>query len=348
MSDGTPTPASRRPDDAEPDGIADDTPEQELAEDFSADPDSDLDGPDTGTSTDAAARDARDRDAVDGDPVPYDAVPASEHAARGEAGTELTDAPPALEEPPVLEREERDFSTAGSYTEPEPVADAPGAEDRPASEPVAPVAVPLAATAVAPTVATDPNASRVVYVQPPVPPRKRGNRVFGALIALVSTVLFAALYAGIAVLLLALRGPADGVERGLVGFVSSTAFIVPVVYYAVFAIVIALLINRGGWWAHVIGSLVVGILVYVFSVGTILLLANVVGMSPSEARLALAGTLGQPILFAAAVAAREVALWIGLGIAARGRRVTARNAEAREAFDREQADAERERAHAAF
>ena len=41
-------------------------------------------------------------------------------------------------------------------------------------------------------------------------------------------------------------------------------------------------------------------------------------------------------MIAAALVAREVSIWIGLAIAARGRRVRVRNDETRTAWDREQ------------
>ena len=54
-------------------------------------------------------------------------------------------------------------------------------------------------------------------------------------------------------------------------------------------------------------------------------------------------------MIAAALVAREVSIWIGLAIAARGRRVKARNVETRTAWDREQEEkkAEYERTGAA-
>jgi hypothetical protein len=50
-----------------------------------------------------------------------------------------------------------------------------------------------------------------------------------------------------------------------------------------------------------------------------------------------------PGAIVAALLAREVALWTGAPIAARGRRVKARNIEARETFDREEAEAKAKR-----
>ena len=56
-----------------------------------------------------------------------------------------------------------------------------------------------------------------------------------------------------------------------------------------------------------------------------------------------------PFVIAAALVAREVSIWIGLAIAARGRRVKDRNVETRTAWDREQEEkkAEYERGIAA-
>ncbi len=191
-------------------------------------------------------------------------------------------------------------------------------------------------------------APQIVYVENPVPPRRKSNRAFGAGLALVSTVVFAALYAALAAVLLGLRLPAENFDGGYRNFLIGAAFIIPIIVYAVVALLMALLVNRAAWWAHVLGSLVIGVLVYVFSVGILLLLSDVVGSTPDEARTLLASALAQPILVAAAIAAREVSMWFGFAAAARGRRVTARNAEARAEFDREQAEraAERDRGYA--
>ena len=67
--------------------------------------------------------------------------------------------------------------------------------------------------------------------------------------------------------------------------------------------------------------------------------------TPAEARELFVGQLGNPFVIVSALLAREVSMWVGAGIAARGRRVKARNVADREAYDRELAEkrAEHER-----
>jgi hypothetical protein len=95
--------------------------------------------------------------------------------------------------------------------------------------------------------------------------------------------------------------------------------------FALGFIVLVVILNRAGWWAHVIGK------------------------TPAEANAAFGALATNPLMIAAALVAREVSIWIGLAIAARGRRVRARNEETRTAWDREQEEkrAEYERGGAA-
>jgi hypothetical protein len=74
--------------------------------------------------------------------------------------------------------------------------------------------------------------------------------------------------------------------------------------------------------------------VYFGMIGILLLIGNVFHGSPTPVTFAALAV--NPWVIAAAVVAREASIWTGLGIAARGRRVKARNVEARAAFDREQ------------
>jgi hypothetical protein len=132
----------------------------------------------------------------------------------------------------------------------------------------------------------------------------------------------------------------------VLAFVNSSAFWVPVLYFALASVLLAIVLNRAAWWAHVIGSVLVAIFVFWASAGTLALLSNVVGMTPDDAGATFWSIAGNPILFIATILAREVPLWIGLAISTRGRKVRARNAEAKAAYDAEQAEkkAEYERA----
>jgi hypothetical protein len=202
-------------------------------------------------------------------------------------------------------------------------------------------------------VATEPEAAptpvQTVYVHAPVPPRKRGNRGIGSLIALGSAIIFAAIYAAIVLVIVPLFAPPRAVGFEFLSFFSSAAFFVPVLVFAVVFILLVLILNRANWWAYILGSLFVGVLVYFVSIGILLLVNGVVGLTPSGAARAFRSAAQSPVIVAAGLVAREISLWMGAAVAARGRRVRARNAEDRAAYDRDtaRARAEYERAVAA-
>ncbi|MFT4283743.1 MAG: hypothetical protein QM598_02785 [Protaetiibacter sp.] len=210
-------------------------------------------------------------------------------------------------------------------------------------EPVAAVE-PVTAEPVVPVVAESPR--EVVYVQAPTPPKPRQNRGFGVLISLLGALAFALLYLGAAAVIFSLT-PNTVVESTFSSFLASPFFWGPVIVYAVFAVVFALIVNRAAWWAHVIGSLFVAVLSYAVSIGVLALLVNIVGMTPDEAVRWLTAVATSPLLLAVALIARETSLWFGLAIAARGRRVKERNATDRALFEQSVAErrAEYERAH---
>ena len=95
-----------------------------------------------------------------------------------------------------------------------------------------------------------------------------------------------------------------------------------------------------------VGSAVVALVVYWGSAGLLTLLTDVVNQTPDEAAATFWAFAGSAILFIAAILAREVAMWVGLTISVRGRKIRVRNAEAKSAYDAEQAEkkAEYERA----
>lgn len=175
---------------------------------------------------------------------------------------------------------------------------------------------------------------QTVYVTAPTPPKKRGNRGLGTLFAVLGTLAFALLHGMITAIAYVSADRSFDLSRFLV----SSGFLVPTLTFLVVFVLAVLLINRAGWWAWVLGSLVVAVATYLASIGIVMLLENVVAMTPAEAedtwqRLAVSA----PMVIALVVA-REVAIWFGLAIAVRGRRVKARNIEARAAYDRELAE----------
>jgi hypothetical protein len=119
-------------------------------------------------------------------------------------------------------------------------------------------------------------------------------------------------------------------------FVLSAAFITPIVVFLVTMVLLALLVNRGSWPWYIIGGFLVGILVYGgYLAGGLITVAP--RITQSEVQGFLTSVAITPLAIAAGVAAREVALWTGLLISARGKRVKAKNVESRATFDREEA-----------
>lgn len=178
---------------------------------------------------------------------------------------------------------------------------------------------------------------QTVYVTAPVPPRKKGNRGLGSVLAIVAAIVFAAAYLGVAALLILFVRP-DGVADAVGAFATGPLFYVPVLAFLVLMVLWALLANRASWWAWVLGSLVIAVLVYFVSIGALLLIAGGFGLTAGEAAETFARLALNPVIIAAALLAREAAVWFGAAIAARGRRVRERNYAAWETFEREEAE----------
>lgn len=173
----------------------------------------------------------------------------------------------------------------------------------------------------------------VVYVQAPVPPKLKGNRGVGTLLAVLGVLLFAALYAAIAFVLIATVFTGTGATFSQ--FLTTSVFLVPVSLFLVAFILLVLIVNRGGWAAHVFGSLIVGLVVYFGTAGIALLLYTVGGTGNAPTFLAL---LANPFIVISALVAREISIWVGLAIAARGRRVKERNLDLVDAWEKEHAE----------
>lgn len=178
---------------------------------------------------------------------------------------------------------------------------------------------------------------QTVYVTAPQPPRRKGNRGLGSLLAVLATVVFAAVYAGVTALLIMFVRP-EGIEGAIGQFVTGPLFYVPVLAFLVLMVLWALLANRASWWAWVLGSLIIAALVYFVSIGTLLLVAGGFGLTASQAAETFTGLALNPAIIVAALLAREVSVWFGAVIAARGRKVRERNYAAWQEFEREEAE----------
>ena len=176
-------------------------------------------------------------------------------------------------------------------------------------------------------------APQYVYVTVPHPPKKKGNRLAGTLIALGAAVVYAAVLALVfAIVWASITGGAD------LGFIGSPNFYIPVALFALALVLVVLVVNRAGWWAYVLGSIVVALIVYFGLAGALLLINDVVRETPETAAALYRNLLLNPLVIISALVAREVAVWAGVLISLRGRRVKARNLEARATYDRERAE----------
>lgn len=184
-----------------------------------------------------------------------------------------------------------------------------------------------------------PIAQTPIYVQAPTPPRNRGNRGAGILIALLATVVYAALYALAAFVIVGVNSSAvtDATER-FSEFVVRPVFYVPVIFFFLTLALMIALVNRGGWWAYVLFGFLVAVVVYFSYIGGALLTVQAWNLTPADAATFVGRQLLNPGAIAAAVIAREVTIWAGAWIARRGRSVTARNVEARQAYERQLAE----------
>lgn len=201
------------------------------------------------------------------------------------------------------------------------------------AEPVVPVAPPVV-TEVAPAPAPAPVAP-VVYAQPLEEPRAVGNRLSGVLIGLLSTVIFAAAFWGLRFV----YGFTFADEfRG--GIADSTALLGDAGYWGavigffVGTVIVALLVNRGGWWAHLLFGLLIAAFAYAGFIGGDLI-AHRNEIYTDEVGQAIIDRLVAPMALIAFILGREVPIWFGLWTSALGRRAKARTAQAREEYERE-------------
>jgi hypothetical protein len=193
---------------------------------------------------------------------------------------------------------------------------------------------PAAAPAYAPQPVTP------IYVQRPEPPKKRSNRGIGILIALVGTVVFALLWAAIVALVGGMLTPGREFVDLFLRFLASWAFRGPLIVFFVAMVLLIQVLNRARWWAYILGGLVVAALVYASYVGSSLLDQDFTRLTAQEAALFIGRQWVNPFAILAGVIAREVSVWTGAWLAARGRKLKARNAEAQADYDQQLADAQ--------
>jgi hypothetical protein len=174
-----------------------------------------------------------------------------------------------------------------------------------------------------------------IYVTAPVRPKKKSNRGFGILIALAGTVVFAAVFAAVGLVISAIEFPASRyVDVFVKSFVGTWLFWTPVVFFFIAMVLLVLILNRAGWWAYIIGGFVVAVVTYFSYAGGALLQARAWQLTPQEVGRGLHVLWFSAPAIWAGIVAREVSIWTGLWLAVRGRRLKAKNLEAQAEYDR--------------
>ncbi|WP_158865649.1 hypothetical protein [Leifsonia sp. AG29] len=233
-----------------------------------------------------------------------------------------------------------------------PAETAPAEPERaPAAAAATGVATGAAATTAAAAAATVQPVTPI-YLQHPHPPKKKSNRGLGILIALVGTVAFAALWSLAVVVVGALLTPSNEFVQALIDFYTGGPGFgirgwAPVIAFFIGMVVLIQILNRSRWWAYILGGLVVAVFVYFVYIGASLVALQVGARSPEEMAVLLRTAWVNPFAVLAGVIAREISIWTGAWLAARGRKLKARNAEAQADYEEQVADAQN-RAAAAY
>ena len=180
-----------------------------------------------------------------------------------------------------------------------------------------------------------------IFLQRPEPPKRKSNRGAGILIVLVGTVAFALLWSVAVVVVGALLTPSDEYLQALLQYYTQQiSGWVPVVAFFVGMVVLVQIVNRARWWAYILGGLVVAVFVYFCYVGAYLVDARFLDRTPAEFAILLRSAWLNPFAVLAGVIAREISVWTGAWLAARGRKLKARNAEAQADYEQQVADAQ--------
>jgi hypothetical protein len=187
-----------------------------------------------------------------------------------------------------------------------------------------------------------------IFLQRPEPPKRKSNRGVGILIALVGTVLFAVLWAAAVVVVGAMLTPSSDFVPSLIQFFTPPhlAGWAPIVAFFVGMVVLIQIINRARWWAYILGGLFVAIFVYLVYVGAVFIDNDFFHRTSGEQQLLLRQAWVAPFAVLAGVIAREASIWTGAWLAARGRKLKARNAEAQADYEQQVADAQNQAANA--
>lgn len=178
-------------------------------------------------------------------------------------------------------------------------------------------------------------AAQPVYVTAPQKPTRKGNRAAGILIALLATIVYAIVSALVVlVIFMITKRTSEIAMHDFVQYVGTASYFIPIIFFALAFFLLIAIVNRGGWWAYILGAFFVGVVVYFAYVGGVLVTIQAWNFSPGEVNRILSQLWANPLTIGSAIVAREVPIWFGLWIAARGRKVRERNDVAQRDYER--------------
>lgn len=260
--------------------------------------------------------------------------------AAGSPETPASDQEPAAEpvvgEPVVVE-------SAPSVVEPavvETVAAEPVVVESAAAETAVPTEAYEAAVVATAVTASEPGVgaygAQPIFVQAPEAPRPRGNRAAAGAIGLLAALSFGVLYLAVWVGLGLVDGSVtvSSIGTALLAALATWSLWVPVVVFFIAFWLLGAIINRGRWAAWVIFGLLVGAAAYGGHLLGQLFQAPFWTLTAQEGAELVEGQLLAPLAIAAFIIGRELTIWFGSWVAARGKRMTELNVEARREYER--------------
>ncbi|MFV0374258.1 ABC transporter [Microbacterium sp.] len=278
---------------------------------------------------------------ADDDPVTGDAEDtglAGEAVAQPVSAAGVT----AAADVPTVEVTAADVPAVDAAADPDPAATvvAPVALTPPAAslDDAATLAYPAPAVDSGPpeTALMDAPSPQPIFVQAPEAPRPRGNRGAAGAIGLLAAVSFAVLYLGAALGFGAIAGEVtvDTIGTFAVSALTSWWLWVPVAVFFLAFWLLGAIINRGRWGHWVIFGLLVGAASYGGHLLGQMFQAPFWSLTAAQGAVLVEGQLLAPLAVAALVIGRELTIWFGAWVAARGTRVTELNTEAQREYER--------------
>lgn len=182
----------------------------------------------------------------------------------------------------------------------------------------------------------------IVLVETPTPPRKKGARGVGFAVVLLSTLIFGALLAAGFLAVGYLFDRDFVLQETLQTLWLRPSWLLPVAVFFVAYWIVTLVVNRAGWWAHVLGAFIVAVLTYAAHVAGAFLETQ-----SSQWDVFALSSLGvddlpqlllAPLSVLTFVLAREVPVWFGGIVARRGRKAKEYNRTALADYERENAE----------